>query len=151
MKIQKHACCLIFNNIGQLLLLKHHLWDFKKYLPPGGKVDKSEYPLIAAIRETMEETEVQLDILDKYQFPFGTDPFAIVSDIVSDTIHQIYVYVIRLKDSPIPYNTEPEKHQDLRWYSKEEVLGFGMDYNGTVLANINLEQLFKSHMRSIYS
>ena len=151
MKIQKHACCLIFGSNNKMLLLKHHLWNFNKHLPPGGKVDKSEYPLIAAIRETMEETRVKIDILDKDQFPFGTDPFTIVTDIVDGTIHQIYTYVIKLKNSPIPINTEPEKHQDLRWYSKSEILNFNEYSLGTVLAHINIPQLFDNCGYSIYN
>jgi nucleoside triphosphatase len=53
----------IFNQAGELLLLKSHKW-FDKYVVPGGHVELGERLEEAAIREAKEETGLDVHGLE---------------------------------------------------------------------------------------
>ena len=66
------AGCVVFNEVGQVLAVKsawHGGWSL-----PFGKVDKGEAIRVAAIRETLEETGIAIELLSNmpiYVAPAG--------------------------------------------------------------------------------
>ena len=66
----------IFNQIGELLLLKSHKWP-GKYVVPGGHVELGERLADTAIREAKEETGLIFTIWSSSTFrnSFTTPPF----------------------------------------------------------------------------
>ena len=64
----------IFNQVGELLLLKSHKWP-GKYVVPGGHVELGERIEEAAIREAKEETGLDIHDLEFINFQqFIYDP-----------------------------------------------------------------------------
>jgi len=72
------ATVYVFNEAGDQCLFMNHR-KLKKWLPPGGKIDPNEIPDHAALRETFEETGVNVKLLGEvppveggYVRPWGT-------------------------------------------------------------------------------
>ena len=109
----------------KVLLIDHkklNLW-----LPPGGHIDPNETPDQALIREFKEETNLDIEILNKdYTLPKGNTkevsalPFHINVHSVGDHDHCCFYYICRAKNSN---NIKIEKSElnDFRWFSKEEL------------------------------
>ena len=60
----KAAMAVVFNDKDEILILKRSLgphWMPGKWALPGGHIEESETPLDAAVRETKEETNLDID------------------------------------------------------------------------------------------
>jgi len=100
------------------------------WLPPGGHVEENEFPYEAAIRETKEETGLDVELLGNDELNYKDDgaytlikPFAIVYENVPYKtqpmhIHFDMVYVARVLGGSALGNNESTS---LRWFKKEEV------------------------------
>jgi 8-oxo-dGTP diphosphatase len=55
------VAALIFNEVGQVLLIKEN-YGKRRYGPPGGRIEAGESPKQAVIREALEEVCVQVQV-----------------------------------------------------------------------------------------
>jgi 8-oxo-dGTP pyrophosphatase MutT (NUDIX family) len=111
-------------HVGKVLLIHHRKLD--KWLPLGGHIELDEDPEQAALRETREESGLEVELLGER--PPTTEPGtrALIGprflDIhrISDTHEHIgMIYWARIKSG----NTTlaAEEHHDIRWCSEAEL------------------------------
>ncbi len=114
-KVEVAACYI--SNGDQFLLLKTlesksqgGAWGF-----PGGKLEPGETPLDAVIRETREETGIELkrDAVHFFQKFY-------VRDLQTDFIYYTFKYV--LDQGPVQVFLEPSEHTEYNWVSLDEAL-----------------------------
>lgn len=111
----------------EILFLRH-----KKYgvwLQPGGHVEERETPDEAAIRETMEEVGLEVEILESFSPDTSFEnksedlpqPFNInIHQIEEGHWHLDFQYLVR------PVNEVSEKEysdEDMKWFSDDELRG----------------------------
>lgn len=96
-KEQICSSAFIINDRDEILLVYHK--KFGKYVQPGGHVEEGEEKWEAAVRETFEETGIEIDIVDK-------EPFA--KEIYDNKVgHQIdYQFYAIPKNLNIVHNGE---------------------------------------------
>ncbi len=103
---------LLFFRENQILLLRRFNTSFEdgNYSIPAGHLDGGETVRMAAVREALEETGVRID-LDNVEF-------ATVVHRKSDD--ERVDFFVRIKHwEGEPFNAEPEKCDELRWYALE--------------------------------
>lgn len=92
-------------NDGATLLHRHR--GLEMWLPPGGHVDRDELPHETALRETREETGLEVDLV------------AEVDDITSDTVEPLpKPRHVQLADVNIHGDTVGHQHVDLVYYAR---------------------------------
>lgn len=100
---------VIINQSGQILSLLRSESDNWKPLHwglPGGHIDEGETPFEAAIRETKEECNLEVN-------PIYAD------SIVTDENYRIYLYYAVQYSGDIQLSFE---HSEYKWYTVEEIL-----------------------------
>jgi 8-oxo-dGTP pyrophosphatase MutT (NUDIX family) len=114
---------IIKNN--RILFLRHKKYDV--WLQPGGHVEERETPDEAAIRETMEEVGLEIEILDGFMPDTSFEnksedlpqPFNInLHKIEEGHWHLDFQYLAR------PVNEISEKEysdEDMKWFSEDEL------------------------------
>ena len=115
---------------NKVLLIHHRKLD--KWLPPGGHVDPHELPSEAAIREAMEETGYEVDLISQENFwidrwnakSFPRPYLCLLEEIParpSEPAHQHMdmVYLGKIKGGIMAQNEGETK--GLRWFSLEEI------------------------------
>lgn len=114
---------IIKNN--RILFLRHKKYDM--WLQPGGHVEERETPGEAAIRETMEEVGLEIEILDGFMPDTSFEnksedlpqPFNInLHRIEEGHWHLDFQYLAR------PVNEISEKEysdEDMKWFSEDEL------------------------------
>ena len=121
------AGCLVIKD-GKLLLLNHA--KIGAWLPPGGHMEEGEFPDETAIRETKEETGLDVELIcddairhkDAAAHTMGT-PFTIVYEDVpyrtqEPHIHFDMVFIARVKSGSINPNHESN---GIRWLTPQEI------------------------------
>ena len=121
------AGCLVIRD-GKVLLQKHK--KLGVWLPPGGHIEESEFPDEAAIRETKEETGLDVEIIyddavnykEEGDYTLG-NPFTIVYETVpykaqATHIHFDLVYVAKVKGGDVDSRSEKE---EVRWFTLKEL------------------------------
>jgi 8-oxo-dGTP diphosphatase len=113
--MKKSAVCgIIFNN--QLLLLKRK-GKIQGWCLPGGKVDPGENFFEASIRETFEETGIQINI-----------PSYAGESVSSNKEYLCKVYYIPILEKPEVKLSEDE-HSEYRWVAFQELGNFELAGN----------------------
>ena len=109
----------IFNSSGELLLLSSHKWP-DKYVVPGGHVELGERIEDAVVRETKEETG-----LDVYDLEFINFQEFIYDPSFWKPRHFIFFdYSCKTSSTAVQLNDEAESHI---WVSLEEALKLPLD------------------------
>ena len=121
----------IFNQKGELLLIKSHKWP-DKYVVPGGHVELGERLEDAAIREAKEETG-----LDIYDLEFINFQQFIYDPSFWKPRHFIFFdYACRTESTEVLLNDEAEEHV---WVQLEAAVDLPLD----TYTRISIEILIK--------
>lgn len=124
----------IFNQAGELLLLKSHKW-INKYVVPGGHVELGERIQDAAIREAKEETG-----LDVYDLEFICFQEFIYDPSFWKPRHFIFFdFTARTDSLEVQLNDEAEEHV---WVQPEAALDLPLD----AYTQIALEKILERRM-----
>lgn len=121
------ASCLVIKD-GRLLLIKHK--KLGVWIPPGGHVERDEFPSEAAIRETKEETGIDVKIIGEDRVIYRSDgasteklPFTIVNEDVPyrDGRHNHFdiVYLAKPVDGSLQLNEE--EATEIGWFNYDEL------------------------------
>ncbi len=123
------SCILIEK--GRTLLLFHK--KLEKWMYPGGHVDEGELPHECAIRETMEETGIEAELLNPYgrgwkkiddsdaiDLPI---PLSVIYETVkySVGIHMHFDMVYLGRPSGLKKGIGDGESQDLEWFKEDEI------------------------------
>lgn len=110
---------------SKVLFLRHKKYGI--WLQPGGHVEERETPDEAAIRETMEEVGLEVEILEKFRPDTSFEnksedlpqPFNInLHQIEKSHWHLDFQYLTR----PVDKIDEKEySDEDMKWFSKDEL------------------------------
>jgi 8-oxo-dGTP diphosphatase len=102
---------LISHNEQYLLMKRKGAHGVGTWAPPGGHLEFGESVVECAKREAFEETNLQIkNVL------FLT----ITEDIFAQEQHYITLWVAAEYDSGILKNNEPEKCEDIGWFTKDQ-------------------------------
>jgi len=110
---------------GKILFLEHDKYDI--WLQPGGHVEEDETPDEAAVRETLEETGMEVTILDRFSPDTAFDgvaedlptPFNVNLHLVEDGhYHCDFQYVARVDGRKTGYEYSDE---NMAWLDREEI------------------------------
>lgn len=116
------AGCLVIED-GEILLMKHS--KLGKWLQPGGHIEEDETPDETARRETLEETGVEVEFLEKPEFEAPESenlpkPFNVnLHNISEDHMHCSFLYLTRPKKKGEA--THSHEHDGQKRFSKEEL------------------------------
>lgn len=126
------SSAIVFDGAGRVLLVHHNkigLW-----LYPGGHVDPNEDPAEAALREVVEETGVETEILAPEPFTHPAvrsipSPFAIIEMDIEDRKvglhrHIDFVYICRAQNGNL--NAQLEEVTNAAWFEVAEVAGLAV-------------------------
>ena len=123
----------IFNPSDELLLLKSHKWP-GRYVVPGGHVELGERIEDAAIRESKEETG-----LDVYDLEFINFQEFIYDPSFWKPKHFIFFdYACRTDSTDVQLNDEAEEYT---WVRLDEALGLPLDS----YTRVSIEKLIGMH------
>ena len=122
---------LLFFRENQVLLLRrfHTGYADGQYSVPAGHLDGGETVLAAAAREGLEETGVHIEGED---IAFSS----VVHRKDGDERIDFFVHVRNWQGEPV--NTEPEKCDELRWVSLDELPGNVIPYVRQAIQNHRL-------------
>jgi 8-oxo-dGTP pyrophosphatase MutT (NUDIX family) len=111
-------------NEGKVLLLKQTKSKF--WLLPGGHIDDGELPHEAAIREVKEETNLDIEILQKPDEKAKTEivtplpvPFAMRLLPCRDKKDIDFLFTAKVVGGELKIDDESE---EAKWFSKEEII-----------------------------
>jgi len=124
-KIERHFNVTVYvlsRETKKFLLIKHK--KIGKWLAPGGHVEPNEAPDCAALRETKEETGLDVELIGE-RLPRKTDlirPFGIQLNVIKPGEHEhmdlIYLGIPDPKQKEIINNEETD---GIGWFSLEEI------------------------------
>ncbi len=121
------AGALIFYN--EKVLLIHHK-KLGVWLPPGGHMEENEFPNECAVRETKEETGLDIELFgidnvkhkskEAYSFIL---PFSIIVEYVpykdGPHIHYDFVYIAKPKSNNI--KLEEKEADNIAWFEEKDI------------------------------
>ncbi len=134
------AGCIIIDK-NKVLLIKHK--KLGMWLPPGGHINSNEFPYEAAIRETIEETGLDVELMRTNKLDFKDEnaksltlPFVITEENVNykngQHIHFDMVYLARVIGGELKMSDEST---EIAWFSKENIVNIKTFENVRELLN----------------
>lgn len=123
--MEKHFCVSVYviNPANRNFLLMHHK-KLGKWVQPGGHIELNEDPEEAAIRETLEETGIQIKLIGE-RIPRNQDfirPLAIQKNIIKPNhIHIDIVYMAVPTESDMITVNESESN-GANWFSIDSIM-----------------------------
>lgn len=112
--MKRSAVCGILSEGCILLLERHPMSRIKGWCLPGGKLDFGENFFEAAIRETKEETGLDIGI-----------PHYAGEEKSADGEYLCKIYWIMMSDKPI-VKISPEEHISYKWVSYDDVYKYNL-------------------------
>lgn len=111
---------IIFNNLGQVLILKEarrpEASQVGKYGVPGGRVNVGEFYLDALHREVLEETNLKITIGD---IVYSGEWRPVIKDITHQIIGMFFV--CKIKSGVIKLSSE---HNDYKWITQDQISNY---------------------------
>ena len=127
MKIKSHVGGYLVRN-GKALLVHHN--GFDKWTPPGGRIEETETPAEALVREFKEETNMSVEIISALPEVFAGDdnatplpaPFYMDFEREGFAAPHIghYYYVKEVGEATTPTH-QVEEAYGIDWYGKDEL------------------------------
>ncbi len=122
--VQRHFCVTVYifdPKKGKFLLIDHK--KLEKWLPPGGHIEPDESPETTALRETKEETGLEVEIVGDV-FPVGNrlkTPFGIQLNVINpEHEHVDIIYLATPKSDQVTVENIIETN-GIGWFSIEEI------------------------------
>lgn len=127
--MKKSAVCGIIYDNKILLLKRNQLCRIKGWCLPGGKVDYGETFFEAVIRETYEETGIDIDI------PSYAGEYPSI-----DNNYLCKVYYIKINKIP-NIKLSPNEHVDYKWVEYDDTSEYELAGNTQKLINLIINSI----------
>lgn len=110
MKQEKSCGCIIINDKKEVLLVHHNKghWDF-----PKGHVEEGETEVQTAIREVKEETNIDVEVNEKYRYVTQYSP-------KEDVMKEVVFFLA--KNTNDKRNAQLEEVSEVKWFNFEEAI-----------------------------
>ena len=110
MKQEKSCGCIIINDKNEVLLIHHNAghWDF-----PKGHVEEGETEVETAIREVKEETNIDVEVDEKYRYSTKYSP---KEDVIKEVI---YFLARNISDNK---QAQLEEVSEVNWFEFNEAI-----------------------------
>lgn len=107
---EKSCGAVIFNNEDKVLIVKHNAghWDF-----PKGHMEPGETEIDTALREVKEETNIDIEIVEKYRYESHYSP--------KENVEKTVVFFIAKNKSDNLIKQDAEI-ANIGWFSHDEAL-----------------------------
>ena len=130
MKQEKSCGCIILNENKEVLLVHHNKghWDF-----PKGHVEEGETEVQTAIREVKEETNIDVEVNEKYRY---TTEYSPKEDVMKEVV---FFLAKNINDKR---NAQLEEVSEVKWFKFEEAME-RITYNTSKEILIKLEKDLK--------
>ena len=104
MKQEKSCGCIIINDKNEVLLIHHNAghWDF-----PKGHVELGETEVQTAIREVKEETNIDVEVDEKYRYSTKYSP---KEDVIKEVIYFLARNISNNKQAQL------EEVSEVKWF-----------------------------------
>ncbi len=156
MRICNTASCFVIDSRGRILLIKHA--KLGMWLPPGGHVDESETACYTAIRETREETGLDVKLIQKPPLVWNNTrmrsaaaPFATTLHRADygDNVHYHYnlCFMARVNGTK---RVRPERNEvdDYGWFTTKEILSMaGVPHDVKIIVSERIPETLLSRSR----
>lgn len=110
MKQEKSCGCIVINDNNEVLLIHHNAghWDF-----PKGHVEEGETEVQTAIREVKEETNIDVEVNEKYRYTIEYSP---KEDVMKEVVYFLAKNISNDKAAQL------EEVSEVKWFRFEEAL-----------------------------
>lgn len=110
MKQEKSCGCIVMNEKNEILLVHHNVghWDF-----PKGHMEVGETEIETAIREVKEETNIDVEVNEKYRY---TTEYSPKEDVMKEVVYFLAKNVNNNKEAQL------EEVSEVRWFNFDEAI-----------------------------
>ena len=110
MKKEKSCGCIVINEKDEVLLIHHNAghWDF-----PKGHVEDGETEIQTAMREVKEETNLDVEVNEKYRY---TTKYSPKEDVMKEVIYFLAKNINNNKQAQL------EEVSEVKWFKSDEAL-----------------------------
>jgi len=110
MKREKSCGCIVINDKNKVLLIHHNAghWDF-----PKGHMEEGETEIQTAIREVKEETNIDVEVNEKYRY---TTKYSPKEDVIKEVVYFLAKNINNNKEAQL------EEVSDVQWFEFEEAI-----------------------------
>ena len=127
MKQEKSCGCIVMNEKNEILLVHHNdgHWDL-----PEGHMEAGETEVDTAIREVKEETNIDVEVNEKYRYTTKYSP--------KETVMKEVVYFLA-KNTSNSKKPQLEEVSEVKWYKFDEAIET-ITYNNSKEILLNLKR-----------
>ena len=110
MKQEKSCGCIILNDKNEVLLIHHNAghWDF-----PKGHMEEGETEVQTAIREVKEETNIDVEVNEKYKYSTKYSP---KEDVIKEVVYFLARNVNDNKQAQL------EEVSEVKWFNFNDAI-----------------------------
>jgi len=125
MKQEKSCGCIVINDKNEVLLIHHNAghWDF-----PKGHVEEGETDVQTAIREVKEETNIDVEVNEKYRY---TTEYSPKEDVMKEVVYFLAKNISDDKEAQL------EEVSEVKWVKiKDAIEKITYDTSKEILAKL---------------